>query len=529
MTKIERLWWLLFLLPALSACSSIHYQQQLAQPPAAEARQATPPDPRCLASPRRKIAIFFDGTANNVESDTNVKRLHSLVSLQDRPDIATLYIEGVGVDSDLLGAATGLGFRNRVALAYSFLLAHYRACDQIYVFGFSRGAYQARALASVLYYIGLPDAPGGASKAPFEDRLQHATTLFDEMKAGFHERRYPCSIAAARAPSAGPERYKSRRVEVLGLWDSVEALGGGVMGWSERLLHKAGIAPFHVDIDEPNDRYGDQLWNVNHVFHAVSLDDDREWIFTPLLVSRQHLLSNKHLPNRDERSTRFADACPSGSATDSSGTEIEEPAKPGAPNIAEVWFAGAHSDVGGGYVGSDLPGVSLNWMIGLLKNEAEAGLLPEGARVREDPFGSSHDPEAGMWSPLYHQVNRNLAAHALGQAAACGLAGNAAGCGAAGSHEPMLGLAGKLCVHESVFQRRRLMPPRDHENRYLDLLDPGTVCVKASDLPGNPRILIQASGPQGEAGCPDGTRALRIESWQRDGAKCPAFVREAAR
>lgn len=526
MTTIKRLWWLLILPLAPGACSSIHYQQQIAKPPAYETAKAASPDPRSN-SPHRKIAIFFDGTANNVESDTNVKRLHSLVSLQNKPEIATLYIEGVGVDNDLIGAGTGRGFRNRVALAYSFLLANYHAGDRIYLFGFSRGAYQARALASMLYYVGLPDAPEQKENSLFEESLQHAMTLFDEMKEGFHERRYPCSIAGVRAESTG--RYKSRRVEVLGLWDTVEALGGGILGWSERLGHKADIKAFHVDIDEPNDRYGDQLWNVNHVFHAVSLDDDREWIFTPLLTSRQHLLSNKRLPNRDERSTRFADDCPSPKEVDFSTISIEGDASPGAPNISEVWFAGAHSDVGGGYVGTDLPGVSLNWMIGMLEKNANAGLLPRGSEVREDPFGSSHDPEAGMWSPLYHNVNRNLAAHALGQAATCGLAGDSTRCGAAGIHEPMAGLAGKLCVHESVFQRRRLMPPRDHENTYLDLLEPGPICVRASDQLSNPRILRQAPRPKDAAGCPSGTRELIIESWQRNGEKCPSFVREATR
>lgn len=494
MTALPRVVCLCCVLLAMSGCTTaIYHQQQLASgdtdtEPAATKSSVAPITPR-------KIAIFFDGTANNVEADTNIKRLHSLVSLQNRPDIATLYVEGVGVGNDVIGAGTGSGFESRVVLGYNFLRSHYRKDDQIYLFGFSRGAYQARALASMLYYIGLPDAPPAPGNSPlFGEQIKHAKTLFADMKEGFYSRRYPCEIAQVRDPAKGPHQYKSRRIEALGLWDTVSALGGGILGWPERLAHKADIAPFAVDIDEPNIRYGDQLHNVNHVFQAVSLDDNREWIFTPLLVTRQHLLSNKRLPNRDERAAKLTDNCQVGPPrVEFSAIEVEGTAAEGAPNIAEVWFPGAHSDVGGGYVGTDLPGLSLNWMIAMLEGKAQAKLLPAGAGVRSDAYGSSHDPEAGWWSPIYHRMNRNLAAYALGNAATCGLAGDARQCGAPGLHEPMAAFAGKLCMHSSVFERRKAMPPRDHENRYLDLMKPGVVSVCATDRLSNPRILRQHS------------------------------------
>lgn len=516
MASLQRILFSCCALLALNACTSVYHHQQIARNGADSLVAGTASD--CSTAPR-KLAIFFDGTANNVEADTNVKRLHSLVSLQNRDDIATLYIEGVGVGNDAIGAGTGMGFESRVVLAYNFLRNNYRKNDAIYIFGFSRGAYQARALASMLYYVGLPDAPAAAENTPlFGDQIEHAKTLFEDMKAGFLNRRYACEIAQVRDPGRGDRQYKSRRVEVLGLWDTVGALGGGILGWPQRLAHKADLAPLYVDIDEPNIRYGDQLHNVSHVFHAVALDDNREWIFTPLLVTREHLLSRKRLPNREERLAKLTDECRVGPGrVEFSEIRVEGQSEELAPNITEVWFPGAHSDVGGGYEGTDLPGVSLNWMISMVEGKAKAGLLPKGAGVREDPYGSSHNPEAGWWSLLYHDMNRNLAAYALGTAVTCGLAGDAKQCGAPGIHEPMAKFRGKLCMHPSVFKRRMAMPPRDNENRYLDLATAGTVKVCATDRLSNPRILRQH--PAGET-CTGSTESVEIGEFDRTSLEC---------
>lgn len=524
---------ILFSLFTLHGCSKIYYQQQLALPK--KSSSASEDDLT------RKIAIFFDGTRNNVEANTNVKRLHSLVSLQSKPFITTLYIEGVGVGQDVLGAGAGVGFQSRVVLAYNFLRNNYHTGDKIYIFGFSRGAYQARALTSMLQYVGLPDRPPTPSNAAlFEYQIAQANILFTDMKEGFYNRRYPCKIAEVRSSPETrlllkkeplfekepqfekEEQFKSRRVHVLGLWDTVGALGGGVIGWPGRMLDKAKINAFRVDVDNPNVRYGDQLRNVDNVFQAVSLDDDREWIFTPLLVTRQHLLSNKRLPSFNEHMAKILYDCkrdntPDVDFSDETIDALEELPAGTHPYIQEVWFSGAHSDVGGGYPDTDLPGVSLNWMIEMLAevdDNDKFKLLAENSRVREDVYGSSHDPDTSF----YHKRNRNLAAYTLGDSATCGLAGNTVDCGGAGIHEPMPEFAGKLYVHESVFKRRNAMAPRDHENQYLDLRRPGTICVKVSDQLANSPILVEDITKKLDdinKACPPTTRPIVIEKWKK--------------
>ncbi len=407
-----------------------------------------------------KIAVFFDGTHNEIASDTNIKRLHSLVSLRSARDISSIYIEGVGTGSDVIGAGTGYGMAPRVRIGYEFILNHYRPNDKIYIFGFSRGAYAARILASILHNAGVVTKEGMPN-------AEVAEVVYQEFKyslaeADEHTRQGNVTAALKGKGFAGAGAVS---VEVLGLWDTVEAMG--IPDWDSRLRHKAGIRQHHADIDTPNMRYGDQLCNVKRAYQALSIDDNREWIFTPLPLDRRHLFrhcagDDRHLLDRNGK------------------------IKPGA--LREVWFSGAHSDVGGGYDDSLLSGVSLNWMIENLK---DTGLLPAGAGVAEDPFGTSHDPEAGWWRPLYHAMKRDIGSYMTDKDGRRGEFGN------------------RLCIHSSVPLRRNALPRMDRDNHLLSLLRPGKVGLvpdtpetfggwvpplreaKAGEAPGNPPLELE--------------------------------------
>lgn len=438
------------------------------------------------------IAIFFDGTHNDEASDTNVKKLHSLVALQDRPDIASLYIEGVGTGSDATGAATGAGINRRVQMAYEFILNHYRykqaATDEpsrIYIFGFSRGAYAARILTSMLYHAGLPP-PGRrpdcqlttaelaeAIHEAFAPQSAHVDPIYEPGRRTYARMRLEAfhkSNSGSRLLTRGcfPEapRQENVTVEVLGLWDTVEAMG--FANWPSRIAHKLGIAQHRENIDARNIRYGDKLCNVRHAFHAVSIDDNRAWIFTPLLLTRRHMF----------------DGC---AAADMEGKD-SPPANPMLQDgkiikgrLQEVWFSGAHADVGGGYGDSALSGVSLNWMIERLNDVAEhdpnKGILPPGARVREDVFGTSHDPSTGFFDLTYHFIHRDLVRY-MDKALDEGTPGipnrEAEGWPAS---SPADIFKGRLCVHPSVFKRRRSIPLQPFENAQLSLKRAGVVAL----------------------------------------------------
>ena len=421
----------------------------------------------------RKIVIFFDGTANDEGSDTNVKRLHSLITLQDRKDIASLYILGVGTNLDPIGLVTGSGINARVMLAYEFILNHYTPktremeADEIYIFGFSRGAFAARILTTMLNYAGIVnearDQTALRKYTPKElGELVHAATFpgfsspDDADKPEVRPGNLKTKLAAKGLISAvNSDNSISVPVKVLGLWDTVEALGSP--GIVSNLIIPLLSQPPKTDVDEPNRRYGEKLCNVEAAYHAVSIDDNRATIFTPLLLSRRHLF----------------DGCTRGKGLLDNYGRI----KP--DQLQEVWFSGAHSDVGGGYANGALSGVSLNWMLnrikctGLLPNAvcpAEVSKSRDTHFVREDFFGGSHDPTAGIWS-FYPNVSRDLVTYALDKRSISRAEGK--------PQEPT-----PLCVHKSVFERRSVIGyQKEHEYNQLSL----------TKLPSSGQVTVQLS------------------------------------
>src|SRR5687767_13599866 len=117
---------------------------------------------------RRNLVVCLDGTENQFgETNTNVVRVFQSVhqdvsrvlSYYD-PGVGTIWEEGTIAKTEqkiqmILGLAFGLGVTRNVAQAYQFLMRHHQPDDAIYIFGFSRGALEARALAGLLHRCGL--------------------------------------------------------------------------------------------------------------------------------------------------------------------------------------------------------------------------------------------------------------------------------------------------------------------------------------------------------------------------------------
>jgi hypothetical protein len=172
-------------------------------------------------------------------------------------------------------------------------------------------------------------------------------------------------------------------IEVMGLWDTVEALGlvPSVRALGRKIGRLFGKKPL-PNISTPNDRYFDQICNAKHIYHALSLDDNRAFVFVPIIMTSDHIV-------------------PKDSGCKDKETEIAK--------VEEVWFAGAHADVGGGYNKDErntddkstndkdvsLSGVSLNWMMSRIREDSP-NLLPEDARVYQNHLAYSHDAESGI-------------------------------------------------------------------------------------------------------------------------------------
>ena len=333
---------LVWLLGAWFLLSAFGPKPQLFEPPPADASQP------------RTLLVFLDGTRNDSGTNTNIHKLFRAVvddrTANARADTIAFYIEGVGTGYRVIGVATGWGISHRVRQAYGWLLHHRRPGDRIAIFGFSRGAYSARILASMLQHAGLP-------AQPVTDRaraLAMADALFDAVK----QRQATAATRMANARRAAARRgdpplIPHVPIAFLGLWDTVEALGDPTDD------------PALVDL--PNTRYGDQLCNVEQAAHAVAADDNRAAVYRPVLLTGPHLLAD----------------CPQGAGQGGIDGRVQE-----------VWFTGAHSDVGGSeagdYRGRQLGGVTLNWMLAQPAiGPGGMALLPPDTRFPENPMDAS--------------------------------------------------------------------------------------------------------------------------------------------
>jgi uncharacterized protein (DUF2235 family) len=311
---------------------------------------------------RRDIFIALDGTGNDQLSRTNVSRLYELVdnSNVDRPR-ATYYGEGVGTGGRVVGAATGWGIGQDVRDAYAFLIDTWRPGDRIFLTGFSRGAYTARILGGLIAVAGIPDL----ANLPRKTRASVVSRIYGAYKTKRrpgesleqqNQRRLAAitKVLGERPRGAGGEVT----IEAMALWDTVEALG---------------LPDRTADPLEDLDHYFLTTCNVKAAFHALALDDNRAYSFTPILINTPAMRA----------------AC-----------------EAWHPQIEEIWFAGAHADVGGSYspggrTDGYLPGVSLNWMLDKLR---PYGLFDRHARAFEDIQGPIHDAKA--YSVAYKPIWR---------------------------------------------------------------------------------------------------------------------------
>ncbi len=350
---------------SLAGCRS--YQTQVVPNPEA---------PRVLSQADRQlprqIEIYFDGTSNEWKARTNVRRRFEVAAQAEDPSYPCLYIEGVGTDS-LVGKAFGVGMKSRVLTAYKFLAKHYRPGrvagqeDRILIFGFSRGAFQSRMLTGLIAHCGLPSVPDKARKTKedlrredqaldalaediwnyAEEHLQDLTTEESRRQgvAGWHSRLNANrnrlqQYVDARHPGF---RWSLPTIKLLAVWDTVPGLP-----FDE--LHKLG------EPEHGHQRYKVGAYpNIETIVHALSLDDRRSQ-FEPLPVGA--------------------------------------PIDPSTTNVYEVWFPGAHSDVGGGYGDSnDMAGTSFNWLHRVMKQrKITSRLIP----VYDDPLALMHHPEESL-------------------------------------------------------------------------------------------------------------------------------------
>ncbi len=197
----------------------------------------------------QRLIVFFDGTWNDPTDQTNVYRMARSVAKYDRETRQKFFYDpGVGTDrfSRVLGGISGYGLSKNLMQGYDWLARNYTAGDEIWIFGFSRGAYTARSLAGLLRKCGLlqistPDLLEQSEKL-YRDKNKHPDNpICQDFRASYSHQ---------------------VNVHFLGVWDTVGALG--IPGW--RFMSERGYFGWHDT----------QLSGiVKHAYHAMALDEYR--------------------------------------------------------------------------------------------------------------------------------------------------------------------------------------------------------------------------------------------------------------
>jgi uncharacterized protein (DUF2235 family) len=267
----------------------------------------------------KRIAIFCDGTWNTPDKlkngkhcQTNVVKMANALSptSTDGKKQVLYYDAGIGSEGSLIkrifDGATGTGISENILKVYRFLIQNYEPGDELFLFGFSRGAFTVRSLAGLIRNSGI-------LKISNSDQGHRAYEIYRSRKPEFQPREVEATLF--RKTFAVEE---TTGIKFIGVWDTVGALGNPLL--LNGILSRRNR--FH-DTDLSS--------KISNAFHALAVDEKRK-NFEATLWHQQ---------------------------PDSKNQVLEQ-----------VWFPGVHSNVGGGYPESEsgLSDLALNWMLDKAQN-----------------------------------------------------------------------------------------------------------------------------------------------------------------
>lgn len=293
----------------------------------------------------KRLIFCFDGTWNSLGADNPTNVVLTAASILRETANKTIqiihYDEGVGTGrlEKFLGGVCGAGLYQNIREAYRFLVFNHDPGDEIFVFGFSRGAFTARTFVGLVRHVGRLDRlhAGRIDDAMqlYIDRVNGLTGTGDRMRA------FRASYSSKVCIGKGDDLYRCSNVrnytsgdaplldiKFLGLWDTVKAIG-----WPD-------ITP------------GSSWLNRRERFHDASLDD--------------FVLSARHAVAIDEHRALFP-AMLLNDLEILNARQEKDWRDPEAP-YQERWFPGTHGSVGGG---GDIRGLSdgaLAWVLAGAKN-----------------------------------------------------------------------------------------------------------------------------------------------------------------
>jgi uncharacterized protein (DUF2235 family) len=297
----------------------------------------------------KRLVVCFDGTWNKPDKEdeiTNVVKLQRAIPAADAQGVQQLvhYEIGIATAADLgrltfAVGAIGFGVGERIQGGYRFLCENYEEGDEIYLTGFSRGAFQARSLAGLIALAGL-----ARSAAP--ETIAAVWDYYEQDKLKPDAKRLEALRVAARFPV---------RIKCVAVWDTVGNLGIPFVrkGLIKELLgfHDTRLSPL-VDVG----------------LHALAIDEPRG-PFAPSLWTVKE------------------------------GTSL-----PDGQLIEQVWFAGSHANIGGGFKDCALSDIALLWLAERMAQTTGLAVDLEHLRKtsKPDPLGELVSPTSdGIYRVSY--------------------------------------------------------------------------------------------------------------------------------
>ncbi|KAI0322651.1 hypothetical protein OF83DRAFT_1167349 [Amylostereum chailletii] len=338
----------------------------------------TDPDPSRLKI-KKRIVVCCDGTwqdgitVKERWQYTNILRLSRAINHVDerfmppKPQIV-FYQSGVGTEnsvySALLDGATGASLGDKVQEAYAFIAHNYEPGDEIFLFGFSRGAYTARMVATMIEKIGVLD----------RTEMDHFASIFINFQKRGKEKN-PSEIEKLDKKLAPWTQHNSPgkiradfdgdtfSIKCIGVFDTV-----GSLGLPEELTMIPG--KIKTLFGFPDSVLGPHIENA---YQALALNE-----------TRADFTCNKYFQTEEGRQKKQV--------------------------LKQCWFAGCHSDIGGGYEVHDLADVTMTWMAAQIGDILSLDVKYLFSLMKPNaPWGAQepHDPATGIFV-LADKIKRPL-------------------------------------------------------------------------------------------------------------------------
>jgi uncharacterized protein (DUF2235 family) len=289
----------------------------------------------------KRIIICCDGTWNTPDKMkdgkpcyTNVVRIAQAVKPVSDNGVTqlTFYDPGVGTTGSVFkrwfDGATGSGISKNILEAYKYLILNYEPGDELYLFGFSRGAFTVRSLAGLIRNSGI-------LKTNELNLIRRAYRLYKS--------RSPLSHPREREATLFRKTYAVAdiiQVKFIGVWDTVGSLGNPL--FINNIFSKISLSVLGNQFHDT-----DLSSTVKYAYQALAVDEKRR-NFKPTLWRQQDLS--------------------------------------GKQKMEQIWFIGVHSNIGGGYPATGLSDIALDWLVSKAVDcNLDLDNIPAAENLSEEP------------------------------------------------------------------------------------------------------------------------------------------------